>query len=294
MNGAQLVDLGVSLRRVRNADGGWPYQAAKRSRIEPTCWALLALGRGDAPPDTSVFDRWPRKDGWLVDVAGAPTNHAFNAMAALTLLALKAPDALVEGLIALLLESRGIRTRPFQPIKQDGSLQAWSWVDGTLSWVEPTAWSLLLLKQRRAHGPVAGVEERIRVGEQMLVDRACRTGGWNYGNSNAFGQDLYPYVPTTALALLAMQDRRGDPAVIRGLEWLEQGATKERSLVALSLALICLRVFDRPTETQRQVLATQLANGPLRERSGDDVLGLAMAACAMREAPLSAFTVPKA
>ena len=34
-------------------------------------------------------------------------------------------------------------------MRQDGSLQAWSWVDGTFSWVEPTAWCLLLLKKWR-------------------------------------------------------------------------------------------------------------------------------------------------
>ena len=65
----------------------------------------------------------------------------------------------------------------------------------------------------------------------MLVDRCCRGGGWNYGNSNMLGKELRPYVPTTAVALLALQDRGSEPVVTEGLAFLERHATSERSAI---------------------------------------------------------------
>ena len=78
-------------------------------------------------------------------------------------------------------------------LRQDNRLQAWPWVDGTASWVEPTAWCLLLLKRVRSQSPSLEAAERIRVGEQLLFDRVCHEGGWNYGNSEVYGQKLWPY-----------------------------------------------------------------------------------------------------
>ena len=45
------------------------------------------------------------------------------------------------------------------------------------------------------------VLDRIRTGERMLLDRACKTGGWTYGGSNVYGPERWASVPTTALAL---------------------------------------------------------------------------------------------
>jgi hypothetical protein len=59
---------------------------------------------------------------------------------------------------------------------------------------------------------------------------------------------LRPYVPTTALALLALQDRRGEPAVARALEYLEAHWDDEISAAALGLSLLCLDVYGRPLD----------------------------------------------
>src|SRR5688572_28129222 len=76
------TDLRAALLAARNADGGWSYAPGKRSRIEPTCWAALALGHSEGrSPDVELLRRWKRQEGWLVDVPGAPPNIAFNALA---------------------------------------------------------------------------------------------------------------------------------------------------------------------------------------------------------------------
>ena len=67
----------------RNADGGWGYYAGKVSRLEPTCWGLLALG--DADP--AVLTRWPAAGGLLRERSGGDVNFAFHALALIALTA---------------------------------------------------------------------------------------------------------------------------------------------------------------------------------------------------------------
>ena len=282
--------MSTALREARNADGGWAYHSAKKSRIEPTCWALLALSQG-ATPDFEPLRQWPRSENWLIDIPGAPPNHAFNAIAALTLLQSASTSSAAETIVRLLIASKGMTFGPDSVAQQDNSLEAWSWVDGTACWVEPTAWSVLLLKQRLARGPYPDAGERVRVGEQMLIDRACRGGGWNYGNSNVYGKNLLPYVPTTALALLALQNRRDEPAVVRGLQQLQRDVLSERSTVALSLAIICLRAYHLPAIAFEQHLTQLIADRHSPPGWNDDVLGLAMALYALSDGPLAAFTL---
>src|SRR4051794_25987756 len=72
------------LRLSRNPDGGWPYVTGKKSRLEPTCWALLALSPGSgAIAGVEVLRNWPREGGRLIDAPGLPPNNTFNALAAI-------------------------------------------------------------------------------------------------------------------------------------------------------------------------------------------------------------------
>lgn len=238
------TDLRDTLLGLRNADGGWGYYPGKASRLEPTCWGLLALARhSSAPIDIAALRKWPRENGWFLDAQSAPVNYAFNAFAALTLLQHPDGAGLATPVAAKLLQAKGVKLEQATALRQDNSLQAWPWIDQTFSWVEPTAWCLLLLKKVSQFPGLPSTSERIQVGERMLLDRACKTGGWNYGGSNVYGQELWAYVPTTALALLAMQDRRDDPVVAKSLQFLQKDAATERSAPALALAMISLSVF---------------------------------------------------
>ena len=62
------------------------------------------------------------------------------------------------------------------------NLKGWPWKDGTSSWVEPTAHTLIALK--KAHGllPAPELAERVHSGEALLLDVRCKDGGWNYGS----------------------------------------------------------------------------------------------------------------
>ena len=118
--------------------------------------------------------------------------------------------------------ARGIKLDQATINRQNNQLQGWSWIAGTFSWVEPTAWALLALRKRAAAGQRID-SRRLSEAEALLVDRCCEHGGWNYGNANMLGKELRPYVPTTAMALLALQKteqpagrcRREEPGISR-------------------------------------------------------------------------------
>lgn len=254
---AAISRLRQALVSGRNADGGWGYYPGKASRLEPTCWALLALGSGPDIKDVKSI-REPAA-AWLVTCqqsAGAlverpewPVNIAFNALAAFTLLHYRdlAGDDVRRRLLTFLITSKGVAAPATDTMRQDNSLQGWAWTDETFSWVEPTCWGMLALKKARASGFVEdATHARIAEAERLLIDRSCRPGGWNFGNANVMAQDLRPYVPTTALGLLAMQDRRQEDVVVRGLATLEALWRDEISAMALTLSLVCLDVYGRP------------------------------------------------
>jgi hypothetical protein len=210
--------------------------------------------------DPGVLSSWPVRDGLLLERAGGDPNYAFHGLAMLVMSVRRVEHAagnktLLEGIQRV----RGQQLPESTINRQDNSLQAWSWIDGTFSWVEPTAWCLLALKRLRKKNGAHVDEKRVADAEALLIDRCCVNGGWNYGNANMLGQELPAYVPTTAIALLALQDRLSEPAFVRSRDYLNRDATSERSALALSLSLISLNVLHQNTDRIKASLLDQLA-----------------------------------
>lgn len=250
-----LNALETALRSGRNADGGWGYYAGKSSRLEATSWALLALD----DLDPRALGNWPASRGLLLERSGGQPNYAFHGLAMLALAARTVEH--VAGnttLLAAIQRARGEKVSQSRINRQDNSIQGWSWIDGTASWVEPTAWSLLALKkwQRLSMGRIE--PDRMKDAEALLIDRCCKAGGWNYGNANMLGKELPAYVPTTAIALLSLQDRPSEAAFIRSRDFLRREAQSERSGMALSLALLALRVLQEPGGDVESALLDQI------------------------------------
>lgn len=293
--GSPTAALAEALAAARQADGGFAYYAQKRSRIEPTAWVALTRGR-----DAAGALRWLAStqgtDGWLRDDPRAPVNVGFNALALLALLTDERMHGPAGRVGAALVQVKGRAYGPSPVVRQDNSLQAWPWVDGTISWVEPTAYGLLALKRARHLGllaaDAAAAGTRIEVAEHMLEDRACASGGWNYGNARVFGQDLLAHGPTTALALLALQDRASAPFVQAGIRFLAARAEDERSGFALALTAMGLRQCGSPAG---HLLAPIAAQMPVSLRIGNTVT-LAALALVLSDAPdaLDPLAVPEA
>lgn len=277
------------LIRGRNADGGWGYYRGKSSRLESTSWAALALARRGGTDATEALRLWPAQDGVLLEHPGGLPNYAFHGLALLVLSACNVSHR--DGndvLVSALQQAKGIALGAPSGGRQDNSLQAWSWIPNTFSWVEPTSWCLLCLKKRRGRSPSGLADARISEAERLLINRACITGGWNYGNPDVLGRDLHPYVPTTALGVLAMQDRQDDEMVTRSIDFLEAHATSEPSASALALALLALQACMRDTARVGERLVDQL---PTTLELGNHA-AIAMALVALNTEPrIDAFSL---
>lgn len=286
---AELVDQWHDRLRAGANAGGWAYYAGKGSRIEPTCWALLSLhGFGTADPsvNTSATVRTHLQylrslqtdNGFLVETDPTLVNIAANAIALITLRAFGGSEfsSSAQRLQSALVALKGVRLDE-PDAKQDNTLQAWPWVRDTFSWVEPTAWGLLALKleSRALRSMVAAARQE--EAERLLLNRVCVGGGWNYGNASTLGQDLRAYVPTTAVALLALQNRRTLPKVQESLRMLVDHQLSERGTMSLALVSTCLSLYGLPTDR----VDAALVESAERSASSGNLFALALALFAL-------------
>ncbi|MFQ5529700.1 MAG: prenyltransferase/squalene oxidase repeat-containing protein [Gemmatimonadota bacterium] len=259
----------IALRARRNADGGFGPYPGRPSTTESTSWAALAFsaeGKSEAA-DSAIrwlvehqldSGAWPHSPGmpepsWMTSAALLALSEASSAR-----------DAVARG-ARWLLGQRG-RTFPFLTrvfyrfwpdrvqVRLDPELRAWPWTEGAFSWCEPTSMAMLALRRLDPRLVPGTLRFRLREGESLLLDRVCSGGGWNYGNSWVLGEDLWPYPDTTALALLALTDRRDDSRVAESLDALQGMLAEHESSLSLSLGVLCLEVFGMDSAPYRRRL----------------------------------------
>jgi len=90
----------------------------------------------------------------------------------------------------------------------------------------------------------------VTLGIEMLMDRACPSGGWNAGNGVVYGAPLAPHLDDTAIALLALSGRKEVPPIQRAVQWLENSAQGLRSPWSLAWTILALAAHGRPVELQ--------------------------------------------
>ena len=259
--------LGVRLdilRRSQNPDGGWSYYSGKQSWLEPTFYGALVL-HGDPAADRawSLLKSWQSPDGSWPPAAGAAISGWGTALC-LTLAHIRGEldGPYLKG-VAYLLKTAGTeselwrrtlaRLGLFDP-GRNLSLKGWPWKQGTSSWVEPTAHTLIALKKAYAQLPAAELSERVRSGEALLLDVRCKDGGWNYGSPWTLGEDQRSYPETTALALLGLQGRaEAGSSVDLAAKWVrETPSSLARAWITVALRLhgVAVPEASKPLEGQ--------------------------------------------
>jgi hypothetical protein len=255
------------LRRAQNADGGWGYRPGLQSTTEPTAWSVLALQAHEDPSGkilSSARD-WLRqtqtdKGAWPTG-SGKEAGCWVTALACLALVTMPdtSKDAVIrgtkwlcdtwpaEGSLLWRLRQRW-QEKSATVVHQDHSLRGWGWTPNTASWVEPTAYTLIMFQNVPEELRPPKAAKRIQLGEKMLYDRACPDGGWNAGNPLVYGVPGVARVGPTAWALLALRDHKDHSANLKGLEWLDQSSQNLRSPGSLALAHLCLKVYGRARE----------------------------------------------
>ena len=224
----------ASLEARQRNSGAWGYVAGQDA-LEPTCLAALALRQQSLAFVEIARDficRSQHQDGSWPAVAGASHEGCWvTALAVLTLIRAAGDSDCLSSAIDWLLRAHGRESGLVWRLKfrfLDTSVDfhpakyGWSWVSGTTSWVIPTAFAILALRQARHLGLASGpiVDQRIKLGTEMLIDRMCPGSGWNAGNGVGFGVAYKPYIDATAIALLALRGQGSEVGVQGSLRWL--------------------------------------------------------------------------
>lgn len=231
------------------------YHAAGPASSEPTALAAIALGA--AGRSTAKALDWigsvQNSDGSVLPSAsptspqaepGWPTGWAVLAATAAGRMnpirsGARAFDA--DRAIRWILQTAGDPATGTNENVQKSDRLGWPWINGTFSWVEPTAIHVVALK---ACG--FANHSRVRDAIAMLVDRLLPHGGCNYGNTIVLGQELRPHVQPTGLAMLAIAGSANtDTRIGRSLDFLEANLSAATTSASMAYGLIGLAAHGR-------------------------------------------------
>jgi hypothetical protein len=288
------------LIKERRGSSAWSYRYNHVPSVEPTalvCLALMASGDGQ----TSTFDvetshraaRWltaiQRSDGSLPVSEGLPSPGWATPYALLLWSALPGYEEAESRARAWLLGREGVVSRidknSEKTIGHDPGLVGWPWVEGTHSWLEPTALAIIALCQAGLAG-----QRRAQAGVELILDRALEAGGWNYGNTTVFGTDLRPQPGPTGLALLALAAAGARSQVVaRGLTYLRALARDLRAPISLGWGILGLRAHDALPE-EAEVWLAQACSRCIGKV--DATVGLALLLLASSEPALGLLITP--
>lgn len=251
------------LLAARDEGGAWGYRAGAAPSAEPTALACLALKCHDVSSDSRE-----RGLSWLAGVqsanGGVPlgaTDHQPCWPTALAILAwlgaaeTNSPstrfDAHVQRALGWLERSGGVALPLNKAVfGHDTSLIGWSWVGGTHSWIEPTAYAVRAMHEggRRDHA-------RTRDGLRLILDRTLPDGGWNYGNTRVLNNTLRPFPATTGIALYALAGEPRCDSIERSIAYLSGVLAGVRAPWSLSWGLIGLSAWNASPSDAGSLLA---------------------------------------
>ncbi len=248
------------LLELRGDRVGWAYLGAGPAYTEPTAVGCLALSASHtlAPLDgreelVNQSAEWladlQQPDGAVGISADLETPRWPTSFVALLWSQLSGYERALAQSLTWLQQREGhtfARTKE-SVLGHDTSIPGWPWVAGTHPWLEPTGLAVLALCRNQLSG-----HQRIRDGVRMILDRAITTGGWNVGNSSAFGKPLRPQAGSTGLALLALKAALHEetPSVTRACRFLNESLPSIRSPETLGWGLLGLQAWrPKPKES---------------------------------------------
>ena len=265
--------LGQTLITRRLSSGGWSYLASNQTSVEATALSVMALSTesvATARLGIAQLLRLQRRDGaWPAFVGDTEASWT----TALVLCALNATGefgSARENAFHWLVSERGREGHWFwrwkfktvdRNVRFDPEKYGWPWASGSASWVIPTAFSVIALKQYTVCNRLEASEKRIKLGVEMLLDRMCVAGGWNCGNSVVYGVPLRPHVEATAIALLALQDEHRSAVIDKSLQWLKLSAANIDAVSSLAWCILCLFVYQEPVDGLKSRLVVLIGDG---------------------------------
>ena len=268
---SQVLSCAETLRNRSLEEGGFPIYPGGTFRTDATAWAVLALAlTSSSARDHDIVDsgRSRLAVSQLEDgrVSVSPSDPGSFWPTSLAILAWHGSSKYVKHSSCatdFLLQTSGMHWEKDEnsPLAHDTSIQGWPWTHGTHSWVEPTSLSILAL---RIAGK--GDHSRVREGLRMLMDRQLPSGGWNYGNTLAFGTELYPQADCTGIALNALAGEVPESEVGKSVAYLQSQVARLRTPRSLGWGILGLGAWggrpERADDWLGECMALQDIHGP--------------------------------
>ncbi len=251
---ANLADQAIE--RLSHAPIGG-YNASAEPASESTAWAAIGLHRAGQASAARQAAEWladRQLSAGSVGVTESQDDPAWTT--ALAMLAWQEIDA----------ERYASRVRraaewalgqepttiPRDPIfAHDTTIEGWSWAPRTHSWLEPTAFYAVALRE-------CGYADHPRRAEavRLLVDRLLPEGGANYGNTLVFDQVMQQHVHSSGIAAWALAGEGvSDPRLGHTLDYLRAAIDQPTGTASLAWAIRGLAAHDRLDEDCPGVLA---------------------------------------
>ena len=275
-----LRTISTTISQLQLPSGGFPYQVGNKARPDSTAWAVIALSMIDIPELVCEQGRayLQKHQDSLGRVCISPHQPQASWPTPLAMLAWhNSPNYELHEKRAsqFLLAFTGDHFPKSDPpiIGHDSTILGWPWIADTHSWIIPTGMAILALQLAGL-----GVHSRVKEGQAMILDRQLPHGGWNYGNTSVFGQELHPLPECTGVALQALANDTNIQQVEGSLDYLLKKLPTLHTPISLGWALLGLGAWGlRPAQSEELILKS-LA---LQERYGTyPIPSLALLSCA--------------
>lgn len=262
------------------------YQPSDAGATEPIALAALALsshGVGKPSAATAKFlAKLQAADGSVGVREGEPAPRWPTSLAILAWLAIDKEtysDHIARAFRwAVSIEGQRLQSND---TGHNGSLAAWPWVEGTHSWMEPSALFTVAFKS-------LGMSDHPRTREAvtLLVDRLLPDGGCNYGNTFVLGQMLRPHLQPSGMVMLALRDEFDvNRKLANTLDYLAKSVTTETTSTSLAWGLLGLAAHRRTPRNADELLSAAFARTMKRDKSPHKLALLVLASLGS-EAPL--------
>jgi hypothetical protein len=243
-------------------DGGFSPHPRGRYRADATSWAILALAGDPANRDLNTRARsrlaadqlpdgrvciskdhpeafWPT---FLAVFAWHQSPEHWENQA-------RAADFLITS------SGRHWPRAANNPTAHDTAIKGWPWIADTHSWAEPTALAMMALK-------IAGYGDHQRVKEatRLLLDRQLPQGGWNYGNTLVYDQELRPMPLSTGIVLNALKGQTPLASIQGSLTYLQSRVASLPTPRSLGWGLLGLGAWRARLESSHASIAACLKN----------------------------------
>jgi len=230
-------------------EGGFPSSPGGQYRPDASAWAILALTSAGEDQNLLEAARSRLAADQLEDGRICVSKNHPQAFWPTALAVLAWHNTPTHGKS----EQKGIDFLLQTSEKLCISLRGWPWIGDTHSWVEPTSLVLMAFKVAGK-----GKHPRAEEGRRMLIDLQLENGGWNYGNTEIFGQQLRPMPESTGLALSALAGTTKRESVGKSLFYLKREMSRLETPLSFGWGCLGLSAWGERPEIQQDALLNSL------------------------------------